>query len=496
MPNSTNDENTPDTTPDTAQPADTLRILVTGASGYVGGQLVPRLLDAGHMVRILTRNADSVSEEDWAEQVEISEGDASEAADLDRALENVQVAYYLLHSMDGGGDFHEREVEMAQTFADCAERAGVGRIVYLGGIHPHHEELSEHMASRVDVGQVFLDCSVPAACLQAGVVLGAGSVSFQMLRHLTERLPVMITPEWLRNRIQPVAVDDAMHYLVGAATLPPEVNRTLDIAGPEVLTYEQMMQRYAEVTGLPKRLMVPVPVLTPQLASYWIGLVTPIDSGVARPLVGSLVHDVVADDTDIVALVGAPPGGRTGYDEAVRRAVAEMRAQEAEEGGENAPDGRRVLAFTSAATAVSAIVGAVATDPNSRWYKRLDLPAWQPPAAAFPTVWTALYASIATIAAHVLEDLEKEGREDEAEAFARALGINLVLNSAWSVLFWRSRRLDIATVEAAALAASSVFLARRAWKVDRRHGLGLAPYAVWCTFATALTAEIHRRNPR
>lgn len=468
------------------------RVLVTGASGYVGGELVPRLLDAGYVVRVLTRSAESVSDQVWADRVEVCEGDASATEDLDRALDEVSVAYYLLHSMDGDGDFHEQEVEMAQTFAAAAKRAGCDRIVYLGGIHPEDEELSEHMASRADVGKVFLDSDVPAACLQAAVVLGAGSVSFQMLHYLTERLPVMITPAWLRNRIQPIAVDDALHYLVAAAELPSDINRTFDIAGDEVLTYEEMMKRYAEVVGLAPRLMIPVPLLTPELASLWIGLVTPIDSAVARPLVGSLVHDVVAKESDIRKLVGAPPDGVTGFDEAVRTGAAEMEHEE----GSAPRDGRRLLLGTGAATTAAAVVGTIATDPTSRWYKSLDLPSWQPPALAFPTVWTALYASIAAVSAKVITDLEESDRGDEAAAFERALAINLGLNAGWSVLFWRSRRLDLATAEAALLAASSVDLARRAWKVDKRHGLALAPYAAWCSFATVLTAEINRRNPQ
>ena len=198
----------------------------------------------------------------------------------------------------------------------------MGRIVYLGGLHPEGADLSVHLASRVEVGQVLLDGPVPAAVLQAAVVLGDGSVSFDMLRYLTERLPVMVAPRWLRNRIQPIAVDDALHYLVGAASLPAEVNRTFDIAGPEVLTYEQMIQRFAAVTGLRRRLVLRVPVLTPWLASHWVGLITPVDAGVAKPLVGSLVHEVVRREEDLDDLVGVPEGGLLGFDDAVRRAMS------------------------------------------------------------------------------------------------------------------------------------------------------------------------------
>ncbi|EKA62105.1 TspO/MBR family protein [Janibacter hoylei PVAS-1] len=295
--------------------------LVTGATGYIGGLLVPRLLDDGWTVRVLTRSSERLRGRDWIDRVEVVEGDATSGDDLRRALAGTDVAYYLLHSMDGHGDLARRDRQLAEGFVAAASEAGVGRIVYLGGLHPEGADLSVHLASRVEVGQVLLDGPVPAAVLQAAVVLGDGSVSFDMLRYLTERLPVMVAPRWLRNRIQPIAVDDALHYLVGAASLPAEVNRTFDIAGPEVLTYEQMIQRFAAVTGLRRRLVLRVPVLTPWLASHWVSLITPVDAGVAKPLVGSLVHEVVRREEDLDDLVGVPEGGLLGFDDAVRRAM-------------------------------------------------------------------------------------------------------------------------------------------------------------------------------
>ncbi|MFX4285027.1 NAD(P)H-binding protein [Janibacter sp. G349] len=300
--------------------------LVTGATGYIGGLLVPRLLDDGWTVRVLTRSSERLRGRDWADRVEVVEGDATSEADLRRALSGTDVAYYLVHSMDGGGDLARRDRELAEGFAAAAGEAGVGRIVYLGGLHPEGADLSEHLASRVEVGQILLDGPVPAAVLQAAVVLGDGSVSFDMLRYLTERLPVMVAPRWLRNRIQPIAIDDALHYLVGAAGLPAEVDRAFDIGGPEVLTYEQMIQRFATVTGLRRRVVVTLPVLTPWLASHWVGVVTPVDAGVAKPLVGSLVHEVVRREHDLDDLVGLPAQGLVGFDEAVRRAMRGVRA--------------------------------------------------------------------------------------------------------------------------------------------------------------------------
>ena len=298
------------------------RALVTGVTGYIGSRLVPRLLEEGWQVRALTRNESRVADRWWRDRVDVVQGDAASAEVLARALVDVDVAYYFLHSMDGEGGFVERDRELARTFGRVAHEVGVGRIVYLSGLHPPQGALSDHLASRVEVGDLLLASGVPTAVLQAAVILGSGSASFEMLRHLTTRLPVMITPKWLDNRIQPIAVRDVLHYLVRAADLPPEVNRTFDIGGPEVLTYREMIDRFARLAGLMPRRIVSVPVLTPYLASQWVGLVTPVPTGVAKPLVGSLLHEVVCGEHDLDDLVGAPPGGVLTYDRAVAHAIA------------------------------------------------------------------------------------------------------------------------------------------------------------------------------
>lgn len=298
------------------------RALVTGVTGYIGSRLVPRLLDEGWQVRALTRDASKVSDRSWRDRVEVVEGDASSKGVLAEALAGVDVAYYFLHSMDGEGGFVERDRELARTFGLVAHDAGVGRIVYLSGLHPHEGPLSDHLASRVEVGDLLMASGVPTAVLQAAVILGSGSASFEMLRHLTTRLPVMITPKWLDNRIQPIAVRDVLHYLVAAADLPVDVNRTFDIGGPEVLTYRAMINRFARIAGLMPRRIVSVPVLTPYLASQWVGLVTPVPTGIAKPLVGSLLHEVVCTEHDLDDLVGPPPGGVLGFDRAVADAIA------------------------------------------------------------------------------------------------------------------------------------------------------------------------------
>ncbi|MEE2038231.1 SDR family oxidoreductase [Nocardiopsis sp. CT-R113] len=295
------------------------RTLVTGATGYIGGRLVPELLAAGHTVRCLVRTPNKLRDVDWRSEVEVVRGDVVSDEGLAEALEGVDTAYYLVHSMSGGQGFESADAKGAGNFARAAERAGVRRLVYLGGLVPEEGELSAHMASRTQVGDVFLESSVPAAVLRAAVIIGSGSASFEMLRHLTERLPVMTTPRWVRSRVQPIAVRDVLRLLVESAELPEGTDRTFDIGGPEVLTYAGMIQRFAAVAGIAKRLIIPVPVLSPGLSSLWVGLITPVPPAIARPLVDSLRHDAVAGEDDLADCLG--DHHRIGFDEAVRLAL-------------------------------------------------------------------------------------------------------------------------------------------------------------------------------
>jgi uncharacterized protein YbjT (DUF2867 family) len=300
--------------------------LVTGATGYVGGRLVPELLAAGCRVRCMARRAERLSGFDWIGQVEVAEADALYAGSLRRALAGVDTAYYLIHSLGSGPAFEATDRAAAQTFAACARDAGVSRIIYLGGLRPAGSpRLSPHLRSRAEVGDILLSSGVPTAVLLAGVIIGSGSASFEMLRYLTERLPVMVTPKWVRSRTQPIAIRDVLAILAGCARLPPQVNRAFDIGGPDVLTYAEMMERYAAVAGLPRRLLLPVGVLTPRVSSLWVGLVTPVPGALARPLVESLRHDAVASEHDIARYVPDPPGGLTGFDDAVRLALRRIR---------------------------------------------------------------------------------------------------------------------------------------------------------------------------
>ncbi|MFF8507103.1 SDR family oxidoreductase [Streptomyces sp. NPDC015492] len=302
--------------------------LVTGASGYIGGRLVPELLEAGFRVRCLARTPAKLRDHPWAGEVEIVQGDVTDADTLGPAFDGVDVAYYLVHALGAGPGFEHTDRAAARTFAVRARSAGVGRIVYLGGLTPRgvpEEELSPHLRSRAEVGQIFLASGVPTTVLRAAVIIGSGSASFEMLRYLTERLPVMVTPSWVRTRIQPIAVRDVLRYLVGSARMPAEVSRAFDIGGPDVLTYLGMMRRYASVAGLPRRLIFPVPVLTPRLSSHWIGLVTPVPRSIARPLAESLRHEVVCHEHDIAEWVPDPPGAPLRFERALDLALQRVR---------------------------------------------------------------------------------------------------------------------------------------------------------------------------
>jgi uncharacterized protein YbjT (DUF2867 family) len=298
-----------------------IKCLVTGATGYIGGRLAPRLLDRGVAVRAMARNPDKLEGVDWRDRVEVVRGDLGEPDSLTAAFDGVDVVYYLVHSMGSSKDFVTEEARSARHVVAAAQRAGVRRLVYLSGLHPTGTELSPHLRSRVAVGDILLDSGIETVVLQAGIVVGAGSASFEMMRHLTDRLPAMTAPKWVHNKIQPISVDDVLHYLTEAATAEVPTSRTWDIGGPDVLEYGDAMQVYAEVAGLRRRLIVALPWLTPTIASLWVGLVTPMPSGLARPLIESLECNAVAANSDIDAVIASPTNGLTGYRNAVARAL-------------------------------------------------------------------------------------------------------------------------------------------------------------------------------
>jgi len=306
-----------------------MKVLVTGATGYVGGRLVPKLLEQGYSVRVLAREPHRLDGVPWHDDVEIIQGDLQVRSDVARAVSAVDVVYYLVHSMSSAGDFEVIERRVATLVAEEAKSAQVKRIVYLGGLHPKGK-LSRHLGSRKEVGEILLASGVPTIALQAGVIIGSGSASFEMIRHLTEILPAMPAPKWVRNKIQPIAIRDVLHYLVKSAELPPEINRALDIGGPDVFRYFELMNGYAKEAGLKERLILALPVLSPWLASQWVNLVTPIPRSLAVPIIESLLHDAVMKNHDIDDVIPPPAEGLTGFRRSVELALVRMRLGEVE----------------------------------------------------------------------------------------------------------------------------------------------------------------------
>ncbi len=307
-----------------------MHVLVTGATGYIGGRLVPRLIEAGHDVRVLVRRPERLRDVPWAATVDVVEGDLGDRTAVDRAMADVEVVYYLVHSMGGNHDFETTELSIARNVAASAHEHGVRRIVYLGGLHPETTRLSRHLRSRTQVGEILLASGVPTVVLQAGVIIGSGSTSFEMIRHLTEVLPYMPAPRWVRSFIQPIAVRDVLHYLIRAAEVPPDVDRAFDIGGPDVYRYGQLMNGYAVEAGLPQRPIAALPVLTPWLAGQWVNLVTPIPRRLAVPIIESLQFDCVMREHDIDEVIPPPPEGLLPYRTAVRLALERERAGEVE----------------------------------------------------------------------------------------------------------------------------------------------------------------------
>ena len=290
-----------------------MRVLVTGASGFVGSRLAPALEQAGHEVRAMTRHPESYDGAGTPVR-----GDVADAASLRAALEGCAAAYYLVHSLDSP-DFQERDAQAARSFARAAAEAGIGRIVYLGGLGDDADDLSAHLRSRRQVEQLLGETGVPVTVLRAGIVIGHGGVSWEMTRQLVAHLPAMITPRWVHTRTQPIAVADVVRYLVGVLEAPEAEGRALEIGGPEVLRYREMLTRVAEIQNR-RPLIVPVPLLSPKLSSYWLSLVTDVDVQTGRSLIDSMTNEVVVRDDAIRRIVPFEP---MSYDEAVLTALGE-----------------------------------------------------------------------------------------------------------------------------------------------------------------------------
>lgn len=273
---------------------------------------------AGHDVVCMTRKRARLDGQPWRHEVEVVEGDATDRESLDRAMQDCGAAFYLIHSMDGGTDFGQRDRDAARNFAESAAAAGISRIVYLGGLGRADDTLSEHLRSRQEVGRILASGPTPVTEVRAAVIIGSGSVSFEMLRHLTEVLPAMVTPRWVRTRCQPIAIGDILDILVAAVEDPETRSKVWEVGGPDRVSYQEMMQIYAQEAGLARRLIVPVPLLSPWLSKHWIGLVTPLPTGVAKPLIESLRNEVIVDDNSVATgLIG----DLTSYRESVALAL-------------------------------------------------------------------------------------------------------------------------------------------------------------------------------
>jgi len=296
-------------------------ILVTGATGYVGGHLIPRLLEEGYQVRAFVRNTQGLGNCNWRKQVQIAVGDVFSPKTLEPALSGVDAAYYLIHSMTGGAGFAEQDIVAARNFGKAARNAGVKRIVYLGGLGNPTVQLSEHLRSRQETGEELRRSGVSLTEFRAAIIVGSGSISFEMIRYLAERVPTMICPRWVRTKVQPIAIDDVISYLVASLKNPESTEQIIEIGGTDVLTYGDMMKSYAHIRGL-HRWLFHVPVLTPRLSSYWVHWVTPISAAYARPLIEGLRNEVVVTDNKALELF--PDIKPSGYEYAVQQALSQL----------------------------------------------------------------------------------------------------------------------------------------------------------------------------
>jgi uncharacterized protein YbjT (DUF2867 family) len=304
------------------------RVLVIGATGFVGGRLIPELIRKNIKLRLFARDPAKVADlKNSGGDIEVFRGDLLSAEGLEEALNGVHSAYYLVHSMGGKSifkntEYAEKDKLAARNFIAAADKEGLKRIIYLGALGERGDNLSEHLRSRAEVATILSSGKPAATILRAAIIIGAGGASFEMLRYLVERLPVMVCPKWIDTRIQPIALRDVLAYLVGVLLNPQTAGQTYDIGGDEILTYREMMQQYAEARGIPRRIIFRVPFLTPLLSAYWVDLVTPIPSGVAHPLIDGLKNEVICRDDRIDEFVQIE---KTSFKEAVKIAFSEER---------------------------------------------------------------------------------------------------------------------------------------------------------------------------
>ena len=306
------------------------RVLVLGATGYVGSRLVPQLLEMGYNVRAVGRSLEKLESRPWSSHpnLKLAKANALDLESMTAAAAGCQAAFYLVHSMiSAHKDYAAKDRQAAGNMIAAAAAGGLERIIYLGGLGEEGQGLSEHLKSRTEVGRILKSGPVPATILRAAMILGSGSASFEMLRYLAERLPIMITPRWVQTRVQPIAIRNVLGYLAGCLTAEETAGRVLDIGGPDVLTYAELFQIYAEEAGLAKRLIIPVPWFSPKLSSYWIGLITPVPAAIARPLAEGLRNKVVVRNDLIRSMI---PQDLLTCRKTIRIALSQVRQQDVE----------------------------------------------------------------------------------------------------------------------------------------------------------------------
>lgn len=306
---------------------DIKNVLVTGATGYIGGRLVPLLIEQGYQVRGFVRDASRIQGRPWEDEVEVVEGDVLHPSSLSPALKNIDAAYYLIHNMSEKRGYHRKEITAARNFAQAANAADVRRIIYLGGLGDPASDLAAHLQSRQDTGKELSRRGVPVTEFRAAIIVGSGSMSFEMIRYLTERLPIMICPRWVYQRVQPIAVDDVLSYLSQALNTPHSTGQVIEIGGRDVLPYADMMKVYAQERGL-KRWLIPVPVLTPGLSSHWVHWMTPVSASLTRPLIEGLRNEIIVKKPGAKEIF--PTIEPISYRQAVQRALTKLNAGEVE----------------------------------------------------------------------------------------------------------------------------------------------------------------------
>jgi tryptophan-rich sensory protein/uncharacterized protein YbjT (DUF2867 family) len=451
-------------------------ILLTGATGYVGSRLLAALLSRGRALRCLARRPDALPE---AARATAIQGDVLEETQLRRAMEGVDTAYYLVHAMTGSGDFAEIDRRSARLFGAVARDAGVRRIIYLGGLG-RGAGLSHHLSSRQEVGSVLREAGVPVVELRASVIIGAGSISFELARTLVDKLPAMVTPRWVRTPAQPIAIDDVIAYLLEALDVDLPQGGVFEIGGADRTSYGGIMAEYGRQRGL-RRWMISVPVLTPRLSSLWLALVVPRHARVGKLLIDGVKNETVVSDERALRVFSVRP---VGIAEAVRRAVAGLDPELP------APSGARsavALAVCLMATfAAAGIGGLLSGNSVGDWYPSLAKPAWTPPGWLFGPVWTLLYFMMGIAAWRVW-------RRDGIREARLSLGVfafHLVFNAAWSGIFFGLREPGLAFAEIIGLwllivVTTLLFSAR-----DRTAAVLMAPYLAWVSFAAVLNGAI------